>query len=38
MKNMASHQASSASMEKLIQPSTGGSGFEPSNKRQKKEA
>jgi hypothetical protein len=37
-KSMASHQASSASMEKLTLPITGGSSFEPSNKKQKKEA
>jgi hypothetical protein len=37
-KSMASHQASSASMEKLTLSITGGSSFEPSNKKQKKEA
>jgi hypothetical protein len=33
MKSMASHQASSTSMEKLILPITRGSIFEPSNKK-----
>jgi hypothetical protein len=37
-KSIAGHQASSASMEKLTRPITGGSSLEDSNKRQKKEA
>jgi hypothetical protein len=37
-KSIASHQASLASMEKLTLPITGCSSFEPSNKKQKKEA
>jgi hypothetical protein len=35
---MAGHQASSPSMKKLVLPITGGSSFEPSNKKKKKEA
>jgi hypothetical protein len=37
-KSMASHQALLAFMEKLTLPITGGSSFEPNNKKQKKEA
>jgi hypothetical protein len=33
-----SHQALSARMTKLVPPITGGSSFEPTNKKQKKEA
>jgi hypothetical protein len=35
-KNMASHQASSDFMKKLILPIIRGSSFEPGNKKQKK--
>jgi hypothetical protein len=35
---MADHQALSPSLEKLVLPITGGSSFEPINKKQKKEA
>jgi hypothetical protein len=38
MKSMASFNTSSSSSKKLILPITGGSSFEPTNKRQKKEA
>jgi hypothetical protein len=38
MKSMTSFGVSSSSLRKLILPITGESSFEPSNKRQKKEA
>jgi hypothetical protein len=37
MKRMASHQASSSTLRKLVLPITRGSSFKPSNKKQKKE-
>jgi hypothetical protein len=37
-KSMDNHQASSSKMKKLAFPITGGSSFEPSNKKQRKEA
>jgi hypothetical protein len=37
-KSMASHQASSSTLKKLVLPNTGGSSFELNNKKEKKEA